>query len=68
MMTSIAIQDKTLKADDRHSGSVRQIISYSTKWCVHYYGAAAPTTSLGTWKGGKTEEGAIVRYKKHQTA
>ncbi|MFD2589005.1 hypothetical protein ACFSQJ_18920 [Croceitalea marina] len=63
IMNGMAIQDETLKADGRHSGSIRQFIADSTKWYVHYYSAAAPTPTLGTWKGGKTKEGAIVLYK-----
>ena len=37
IMNGMGVQDETLKADGKHSGSIRQFIADSTKWYVHYY-------------------------------
>ncbi|WP_394970335.1 hypothetical protein [uncultured Croceitalea sp.] len=63
IMNGMAVQDETVKADGRHSGSIRQFIADSTKWYVHYYSTAAPTPTLSTWKGGKNDNGNIILYK-----
>ncbi|WP_350291074.1 hypothetical protein [uncultured Croceitalea sp.] len=63
IMNGMAVQDETVKADGRHSGSIRQFIADSTKWFVHYYSTAAPTPKLSTWKGVKNEEGKMILYK-----
>ena len=62
-MNGMAVQDETIKADGKHSGSIRQFIADSSKWYVHYYSTGAPTTKLPTWEGGKTEDGRIVLYR-----
>ncbi len=66
IMNGMGIQDETLKADGRHSGSIRQFIADSTKWYVHYYSSGTPTPRLATWEGVKTEEGKIVLYKEQK--
>ncbi|MFY0684302.1 MAG: hypothetical protein JXR20_07110 [Balneola sp.] len=63
IMNGMAVQDETLKADDLHSGSIRQFNADSAKWYVHYYASATAVTSLPVWGGSKTEEGKIVLYR-----
>lgn len=63
IMNGMAVQDETVKADGRHSGSIRQFIADSTKWYVHYYSAAAPSLTLSTWKGVKHDDGKMILYK-----
>lgn len=67
IMNGMAVQDETIKADGKHSGSIRQFIADSSKWYVHYYSSNFPTTSLPTWEGGKKDDGTIVLYR-DQTA
>ncbi|NNK76178.1 MAG: hypothetical protein HKP42_08950, partial [Maribacter sp.] len=43
IMNGMAIQDETLKADGRHSGSIRQFVPDSAFWYVHYYNTAKPS-------------------------
>lgn len=66
IMNGMAVQDETLKADGKHSGSVRQFIADSTKWYVHYYSSGAPSTKLPTWEGTKKENGDIILYKEQK--
>ncbi|WP_430412080.1 hypothetical protein [Kordia sp.] len=63
IMNGMAVQDETLKADGKHSGSIRQFHKDSLKWYVHYYASAAPTATLSAWEGNKTKDGNIVLYK-----
>lgn len=63
IMNGMAVQDETLKADGKHSGSIRQFIPDSSSWYVHYYSSAGPTAKLPSWEGGKTDNGNIVLYK-----
>ena len=63
IMNGMAIQDETLKADGSHSGSIRQFISDSARWYVHYYSSGTPTATLPTWEGSKTEDDKIVLYR-----
>ncbi len=63
IMDGMAVQDETLKSDGKHSGSIRQFIADSSKWYVHYYSSATPTTTLSTWEGNKNEDGNIVLYR-----
>jgi hypothetical protein len=63
IMNGMAIQDETLKADGKHSGSIRQFQKDSLKWYVHYYASASPTATLAAWEGNKTDDGSIVLYK-----
>lgn len=63
IMNGMAVQDETLKADGRHSGSIRQFIADSSKWYVHYYASSGQTAKLSTWEGSKNETGNIVLYK-----
>ncbi|MBT8185640.1 MAG: DUF4440 domain-containing protein [Eudoraea sp.] len=66
IMNGMAVQDETLKADGKHSGSIRQFIADSTLWYVHYYNSAAPSTTLPAWEGNKNEEGNIVLYREQK--
>lgn len=64
IMNGMAVQDETLKADQAHSGSIRQFDSKSGKWFVHYYSSSNPAANpLPTWEGGKTANGNIVLYR-----
>jgi len=63
IMNGMAVQDETLKEDGSHSGSIRQFITDSSKWYVHWYSANTPSKSLPTWKGSNKQDGKIVLYK-----
>lgn len=63
IMNGMGVQDETLKADGRHSGSIRQFIADSTKWYVHYYSSGSPSPTLPTWEGNKNEDGNLVLYR-----
>ena len=63
IMNGMAVQDETLKNDGKHSGSIRQFIADSSRWYVHYYSSAAPSTTLGTWEGNREDNGNIVLYR-----
>ena len=65
-MNGMAVQDKTLKEDGKHSGSIRQFNTDSLKWYVHYYSSNAASPTLGSWAGKKTQKGNIVLYKKQK--
>ncbi|MEM7087453.1 MAG: hypothetical protein AAF489_14800 [Bacteroidota bacterium] len=62
IMNGTAVQDETIKEDGSHSGSIRQFVSDSSKWYVHWYSNKTPTTVLPTWEGGK-EGNDIVLYR-----
>ena len=64
IMNGKAVQDETIKADGKNSGSIRQFNADSLKWYVHYYSSSSPANSLKTWVGNKEENGNIVLYKK----
>lgn len=66
IMNGMAVQDESLKEDGSHAGSIRQYISDSSAWFVHYYNSQAPAAALPTWEGGYSEDGAIVLYKEHK--
>lgn len=66
IMNGMAIQDETLKSDGRYAGSIRQFIPDSTKWYVHYYSSAVPSTTLPAWEGNKTKDGNIVLYREQK--
>ena len=63
IMNGMGIQDETLKADGKHSGSIRQFIPDSSRWFVHYYSSNGPTSILPAWEGNKMEDGKIILYK-----
>lgn len=63
IMNGMGVQDETIKADGKHSGSIRQFIADSSKWYVHYYSSGTPSTTLPSWEGNKTEDGNIVLYR-----
>lgn len=62
IMNGMAIQDETLKADKKHSGSIRQFDTISKKWMVHYYSSSSTPKTLPAWEGNK-EDGKIVLYR-----
>jgi len=66
IMNGKAVQDETIKEDGKNSGSIRQFIADSSKWYVHYYASALPTTSLRTWEGKKEENGNIVLFNEQK--
>ena len=66
IMNGMGVQDETLKADGRHSGSIRQFIADSTRWYVHYYSSGSPSTILPAWEGTKNESGNIVLYREQK--
>lgn len=66
IMNGWAVQDETLKADGRHSGSIRQFNQDSAKWYVHYYASAGPSPTLSSWEGSKNDEGNIVLYREQK--
>lgn len=66
IMNGLAVQDETLKADGKHSGSIRQFVKDSTRWYVHYYSSGAPSTILPAWEGNNNENGDIVLYKEQK--
>ncbi|MCE7991014.1 MAG: hypothetical protein HEP71_03505 [Roseivirga sp.] len=64
IMNGLGVQDETVKADGKHSGSIRQYHADSARWYVHWYGSASPTTVLSTWEGNaSTEKDKIVLYR-----
>jgi hypothetical protein len=66
IMNGKAVQDETIKADGNHSGSIRQFIADSSKWYVHYYSSAGPTTTLRTWEGNKNDNGDIILFNEQK--
>ncbi|NNJ89803.1 MAG: DUF4440 domain-containing protein [Eudoraea sp.] len=66
IMNGYGVQDETLKADGKHSGSIRQFVKDSTRWYVHYYSSGAPSTILPAWEGNKAENGDIVLYREQK--
>ena len=67
IMNGMAVQDETLKADNGHSGSIRQYNADSARWYVHYYSTGFASPTLSAWEGIRREEGKIVLYR-DQTA
>lgn len=66
IMNGMAVQDLTLKEDNRHSGSIRQYDTIHKQWNVHYYASTSTPKTLSSWTGNKTKEGKIVLYKKQK--
>lgn len=62
IMNGTAVQDETIKADGKHSGSIRQYNKDSLNWYVHYYASNVASPKLRIWKGNKNKEGNIVLY------
>ncbi len=62
IMNGMGVQDETIKADGKHSGSIRQYSRDSARWYVHYYSSAAIATTLSTWEGTKKGKD-IVLYR-----
>lgn len=63
VMNGKAIQDESLKADGKHSGSIRQFNADSAKWYIHYYSTSGVPPTLPSWEGSKKEDGNIVLYR-----
>jgi hypothetical protein len=63
IMNGMAVQDETLKADGKNTGSIRQFIADSSRWHVHYYSSGAPSVTLPAWEGNKNAKGDIVLYR-----
>ncbi len=53
IMNGHAVQDETLKADGKHSGSIRQYDPEQKTWLVHYYATGSPAAPLPYWSGNK---------------
>jgi ketosteroid isomerase-like protein len=66
IMNGWAVQDETLKADGRHSGSIRQFIADSSRWFVHYYSSTGTAATLPAWEGTRQENGKIILYRNQQ--
>lgn len=62
IMDGWGVQDKTLKSDGAHSGSIRQYNADSARWYVHYYTSSGFASPLSTWEGNR-EDGKIVLYR-----
>ncbi len=60
IMNGMAVQDQTLKADGKHSGSIRQYNPEQGTWYVHYYSSASAPPNLATWQGGKNGSDIIL--------
>lgn len=65
IMNGMAVQDETLKADGKNSGSIRQFNADSSKWYVHYYATSGIPKTLPAWEG-KKEDGKIALYKEQK--
>ncbi|MEZ4802211.1 MAG: hypothetical protein R2797_05510 [Gelidibacter sp.] len=65
IMNGMAIQDETLKADGKHSGSIRQFNADSSRWYVHYYSSNAIPITLPSWEGNKKDD-KIVLYREQK--
>lgn len=63
IMNGMAVQDETLKADGKYSGSIRQFIADSSRWYVHYYNSGKPATVLPSWEGTRKADGKIILYR-----
>ncbi|WP_394747505.1 hypothetical protein [Spongiimicrobium salis] len=65
IMNGMAVQDETLKADGRHSGSIRQFNEADGSWYVHYYSSTVASPQLTAWKGGM-KEGQMILYSEQK--
>jgi len=65
IMNGMAVQDETIKADGKHSGSIRQFHKDSLRWYVHYYSSGAPSTILPVWEGTK-KDNEITLYREQK--
>ena len=62
IMNGMGVQDETIKADGKHSGSIRQFSADNSRWYVHYYSSPFVSSTLPTWEGNK-EDDKIVLYR-----
>lgn len=65
IMNGMGVQDETLKADGKHSGSIRQFNADSSRWYVHYYSSPFASSTLPTWEGNKKDD-KIVLYREQK--
>lgn len=65
ILNGMGVQDETLKADGKHSGSIRQYVADSSRWYVHYYSSGSPSTTLPVWEGNKNDS-SIVLYREQK--
>lgn len=61
-MNGTAVQDETLKADGRHSSSIRQYSADSARWYVTYFSSSTASPSPPVWSGNKKGDD-IVLYR-----
>lgn len=59
IMNGFGVQDETLKADGKHSGSIRQYDPEKESWLVHYYSSNSFPAPLPYWTGGASGEELI---------
>ncbi len=62
ILNGMAIQDETLKIDGGHSGSIRQFVTDSSRWYVHWFSSKTPSTKFPVWEGNKKDD-KIILYK-----
>ena len=65
ILNGMGVQDETLKADESHSGSIRQYIADSSRWYVHWYSSKSPSTTFPVWEGNKKDD-KIVLYRERK--
>lgn len=65
IMDGMAVQDETIKADGKHSGSIRQFNADSALWYVHYYASASNSPALPSWQGTPRDTN-IVLYREQK--
>ncbi len=66
ILNGLAVQDETLKADGKHTTSIRQYDPEAKKWYVTFFSSSPPFASPRTWEGGKVGD-EIILYNE-QTA
>jgi len=60
IMNGMALQDETLKADGKHSGSIRQYNADSAKWYVTYFSSSAANPRPPVWSGSRDGDHMIL--------
>ncbi|WP_395376798.1 hypothetical protein [Marinicella sp. W31] len=60
IMNGMAVQDETLKADGKHSGSIRQFDSETQQWFVHYYNSSQIPKTLPAWQGALQKDKIVL--------
>ncbi|MFK8165085.1 MAG: LytTR family transcriptional regulator DNA-binding domain-containing protein [Lewinella sp.] len=67
IMNGFAVQDETLKADGKHSGSIRQYDAEKNIWLVHYYASASTSAPLPHWTGSNASGEELI-FSREQKA